>query len=117
MRKVTILALAFLSAVAAACELVLPFDRSRIPAEGGASGVDSSVPEGDDAAMLEDSATMLEDSAPAPDAFIPSRDAGDAAVGLDGSAEAEGAAGDGSPDGTSSADAAPGDAGDAGGVD
>ncbi len=90
--------------------------RSLIPAEGGASGVDSSLPEGDDAATL-DSATMLEDSAPTPDACMPSRDGGDAAVVLDGSAEAEGAAGDGSPDRTSSADASPGDADDARGVD
>jgi hypothetical protein len=64
-----------------------------------------------------DSATMLEDSVPTPDAFMPSRDGGDAAVGLDGSSEAEGAAGDGRPFATSSADVSPGDADDARGVD
>jgi hypothetical protein len=122
MRKAAILAIAFLLAVAAACEIVLPFDRSLIPADGGASGADSPVAEGDDAATLEDSAprpdtSMLEDSAPTPDASMPSGDAGDATVIRDGSAEAEGAAGDGSPDGTSSADASAGDANEAGEVD
>ena len=105
MRKVAILALAFLLALAAACEIALPFDRSLIPEEGGTSGTDSTVPGGDDA-------TTLEDSSPTEDAFVPPGEAGDAAVG-DGPADAqEGSAGDGSADGMSIVDASP-DAGDA----
>ncbi|HTQ45447.1 MAG TPA: hypothetical protein VMI75_21965 [Polyangiaceae bacterium] len=106
MRKVAILTLAFLLPVAAACEAVLPFDRSLIPKEAGASGTGSPPPEGNDAAMPEDSAPM-------PDSFVPSGDGGDAAVSLDGSAREEGGSRDGNPDGVSGADASAGDAGDA----
>jgi hypothetical protein len=108
MRKVAILALAFASAAAAAaCEAVLPFDRSLIPKEAGASGIENPPPGGNDAAVPEVSAPMA-------DALVPPGDGGDAAASVDGSAREEGGPRDASPDGTSGADASAGDAGNVG---
>ena len=105
MRKLTLFALAVLSVAAAACELALPFDRSLIPNEAGAYGLDGTLSDGEEDAPFED-------SSPTPDARAPSGDAGDAAVGLDGPV-GDGASEDASADGTSIVDAA-GDGGEAG---
>ena len=106
MRKVAALSLVLLAAAGgAACESLLPFDRSLIREDAGTG----SSPPDDDAPAHEGSASM-------PDAPVSSGDAGDAAVDLDGRGEEAQAAGDGGGDAASSRDGAS-DASDGGGHD
>ena len=115
MRTIVLLTVASAMSLAAvaACEVVLPFDRSLIPPEAGL--VDGTVSGGEDAPTAEESSTE--------DALAPPGDAGeagdaDAAVEHDASAEA-GSAGDGGADAMPAADSSPdadvGDANDAAG--
>jgi hypothetical protein len=76
-----------------ACELLVDFDRTKIPADDAGTAVDSSIPIGDastDSAVATDSAT-------APDAIVPVDAATTADSGIDASTDA--GARDGSADG------------------
>ncbi len=79
-----------------ACELLVDFDRTKIPAEDAGTAVDSSVPVGDastDSAVATDSAT-------APDAIVPGDGGTTADSGTDaGAASTDAGARDGSADG------------------
>ncbi len=79
-----------------ACELLVDFDRTKIPADDAGTVVDSSVPVGDastDSAVATDSAT-------APDAIVPGDGGTTADSGTDaGAASTDAGARDGSADG------------------